>query len=142
MIWRLAFSKLTSSGFGSLKTGTNFNSSYSSLSLAASLQRLRLNQSAMQQQAQSNANTRDRWFSSTSSRHDLMEFFEEKKNWQEEKIRHGRPWRLEELRIKSNGDLHKLWYVLHKERNMLLTMENIYKKEFLPLPNPERIAKV
>ena len=45
----------------------------------------------------------------------LMEFFDDKDNLMEEKIKHGRPWRLEELRLKSNVDLHKLWFILHKE---------------------------
>lgn len=81
-------------------------------------------------------------FSTTVQRHDLMEFFDDKNNLKEDKVKHGRPWTLDELRLKSNVDLHKLWYVLHKERNMLLTMEECYRKEVEPFPSPERIAKV
>jgi large subunit ribosomal protein L47 len=89
-----------------------------------------------------NKNQQTNFFSTTPARNDLMEFFDVKDNWEKETIRHGRPWKMEELRIKSNTDLHKLWYVLHKERNMLLTMEQIYKDKFVPFPSPERISKV
>jgi len=82
-------------------------------------------------------------FSTTSTRRaDLMQFFDTKENWKESKVRHGRPWKMEELRLKSNTDLHELWYILHKERNMLLTMEQVYKDNFVLFPSPERIAKV
>lgn len=42
---------------------------------------------------------------------DLMEFFDDKKNWAVEHIKVGRSWKKDELRIKSNEDLHKLWYL-------------------------------
>lgn len=78
----------------------------------------------------------------SSCRFDLMEFFDDKKNWGEHSIRHGRSWKVDELRIKSNTDLHKLWYVLLKERNMLLTMEEEAKQQCQLFPSPERIDKV
>lgn len=71
-----------------------------------------------------------------------MEFFDDKKNWGKREIRVGRAWRIEELRIKSNSDLHKLWYVLLKERNMLKTMEHEALEVYELFPNPERIDKV
>lgn len=72
----------------------------------------------------------------------LMEFFDLPENWGETKVRVGREWRVEELRVKSNGDLHKLWYVLLKERNMLLTMAHEANASCEHFPNPERQDKV
>jgi len=71
-----------------------------------------------------------------------MEFYDDKEHWGVDRVRVGRSWRQEELRLKSNEDLHKLWYVLLKERNMLLTMEEAYNEELKEIPNPERIDKV
>ncbi|KAL3205154.1 hypothetical protein MRX96_040875 [Rhipicephalus microplus] len=72
----------------------------------------------------------------------LMEFFEPKDNWGADEVRSGKSWSKDELRIKSNSDLHKLWYILLKEKNMLLTMEEAAKREVELFPNPERIDKV
>lgn len=72
----------------------------------------------------------------------LMEFFDEPENWGETLVRVGRSWKLEELRLKSNNDLHKLWFVLYKEKNMLLTMQENCFAEGYYFPSPERIEKV
>ena len=72
----------------------------------------------------------------------LMEFFDVKKNWGENEVKHGRSWTLSELRIKSNQDLHKLWFILLKEQNMLLTMEEHAKEEHRLFPSAERVDKV
>lgn len=81
-------------------------------------------------------------FHTTSSRQDLMEFFDDKKNWGENEVKVGRAWRADELRIKSNSDLHKLWFILLKERNMLLTMEHECNDKMEVFPSPERLDKV
>lgn len=84
----------------------------------------------------------DRQFHRTNYCQDLMEFFDAKENWNKQSVKCGRPWRLEELRIKSNQDLHKLWYILLKERNALMTMEEEYKRRCELMPSPERLYKV
>lgn len=71
-----------------------------------------------------------------------MEFFDVKKNWGENEIKHGREWLMPELRIKSNQDLHKLWFLLIKEKNMLLTMEHESKEAHMLFPSAERLDKV
>ena len=37
----------------------------------------------------------------------------------------GRSWLSSELDLKSTDDLHKLWYVLIKEKNSVLSDENL-----------------
>lgn len=71
-----------------------------------------------------------------------MEFFDDKKHWGENEVKHGRQWEKDELRIKSNQDLHKLWFVLLKERNMLKTMEHECNDKMELFPSPERLDKV
>mmetsp|Transcript_34967 Transcript_34967/g.39660 ORF Transcript_34967/g.39660 Transcript_34967/m.39660 type:complete len:222 (+) Transcript_34967:91-756(+) len=55
----------------------------------------------------------------------------------------GRSWKPDELRLKSNEDLQKLWYVLLKEKNFLLSEKNHYRQlaggENLKLPILERV---
>jgi hypothetical protein len=50
----------------------------------------------------------------SAARRDLNEFFEEEKVRGEMKVRVGRAWKTDELRLKSSEDLHKLWFVLLK----------------------------
>jgi len=83
-----------------------------------------------------------RGFHNSLPRCDLMEFFDKSDNWGEEEVKSGRAWTIDELRIKSNSDLHKLWFVLYKEKNMLLTMEQAAKDQVELFPSPERIDKV
>ncbi|KAJ7393365.1 39S ribosomal protein L47, mitochondrial [Desmophyllum pertusum] len=59
-----------------------------------------------------------------------------------ESVQTGRKWRAGELRGKSNEDLHKLWYVLLKERNMLNTLRHESKRQGVPMPSPQRCYKV
>uniref|UniRef100_A0A670I342 Large ribosomal subunit protein uL29m n=1 Tax=Podarcis muralis TaxID=64176 RepID=A0A670I342_PODMU len=75
-------------------------------------------------------------------RNGLEEFFDDPQNWGKTEVKSGDSWTVEQLRGKSSEDLHKLWYVLLKERNMLLTLEQEAKRQRLPMPSPERLDKV
>ncbi|XP_021763351.1 39S ribosomal protein L47, mitochondrial-like [Chenopodium quinoa] len=80
---------------------------------------------------------------STSVRNPLEQFFEVDRSTDDDKrVVYGRGWKASELRLKSWDDLHKLWYVLLKERNMLMTQRQMLNAQNLRFPNPERISKV
>lgn len=57
-------------------------------------------------------------------------------------LNEGRGWKASELRLKSWDDLHKLWYVFLKEKNMLMTQRQMLHAQNLRFPHPERIQKV
>ncbi|XP_067085855.1 39S ribosomal protein L47, mitochondrial [Osmerus mordax] len=78
----------------------------------------------------------------TVSRRGLDEFFDVPENWGQSTVKSGAPWTAKHLRAKSNEDLHKLWYVLLKEKNMLLTVEQESKRQCMQMPSPERLKKV
>ncbi|KAJ1254749.1 hypothetical protein BS78_K328400 [Paspalum vaginatum] len=78
----------------------------------------------------------------------LEEFFEVERSTEEYKppphygIHSQGHWKACELRLKSWDDLQKLWYVLLKEKNMLMSQRQMIHAENLRFPNPERISKV
>ncbi|KAL5715490.1 hypothetical protein ACHQM5_017301 [Ranunculus cassubicifolius] len=80
---------------------------------------------------------------STKTMHNPLEaFFEADRNQEDEKPAvYGRGWKASELRLKSWDDLQKLWYVLLKEKNMLITQRQMLHAHNLRFPNPERIPK-
>ncbi|VDN23088.1 unnamed protein product [Dibothriocephalus latus] len=84
---------------------------------------------------------RPRALSLSSRLESLSEFFDSPQNWGVVSVKSGRPWRVDELRRKSASDLHKLWYILLKERNMLMTMEEEHWRRLERMPNPERFEK-
>ncbi|XP_029285037.1 large ribosomal subunit protein uL29m [Cottoperca gobio] len=76
------------------------------------------------------------------SRRGLEEFFDFPENWGETTVKSGAPWTAKHLRTKSNEDLHKLWYVLLKEKNLLLTLQQEAKIQRVAMTSPERLRKV
>lgn len=89
------------------------------------------------------AAARSKQYSTTAGavRNPLPEFFEADRD-NETPVVYGRSWKASELRLKSWDDLHKLWYVLLKEKNMLMTQRQMLQAQNLRFPNPERLPKV
>ncbi|CAB1324695.1 unnamed protein product [Coregonus sp. 'balchen'] len=67
----------------------------------------------------------------TISRRGLEEFFDIPENWGEATVKSGAPWTAKQLR-----------YVLLKEKNMLLTIEQESKRQRIQMPSPERLKKI
>lgn len=82
------------------------------------------------------------FFHTTRKNNDLMEFFDTTEDLEEGAVACGRPWRKDELRIKSNEDLHKLWYILLKERNRIMTLESELERQGLYMTDAWRMEKV
>mmetsp|Transcript_1049 Transcript_1049/g.1308 ORF Transcript_1049/g.1308 Transcript_1049/m.1308 type:complete len:143 (+) Transcript_1049:59-487(+) len=78
-------------------------------------------------------------FHSSRRRFGLEEFFDSRNRF---KVREnpvaGRGWEASELRRKSFDDLHKLWFVLYKERNVLLTETQRARRNNLRIKFPQR----
>ena len=53
----------------------------------------------------------------------------------------GSAWSAAQLRRKSMSDLHKLYFVLWKERNMLLTEKEYAMSKKIKMDNPARLKK-
>ncbi|XP_056421219.1 39S ribosomal protein L47, mitochondrial [Hyla sarda] len=81
-------------------------------------------------------------FHTSAARRGIEEFFDDPKNWGEKNVKSGDSWTINQLRGKNSEDLHKLWYVLLKEKNMLLTLEQESKRQRTAMPSSERLYKV
>ena len=79
---------------------------------------------------------------SSASRTGLEEFYDTKHQLAMAEPVAGRAWLASELRRKSFEDLHKLWFVLYRERNMLLTEQARARRHGMRLARLDRKGKV
>ncbi|CAD7696392.1 unnamed protein product [Ostreobium quekettii] len=73
---------------------------------------------------------------------DLREFLDLQTFKEGEERVVGSEWKASQLRLKSWEDLHKLWFVLLKERNMLRSEQLAARAASRPMASPRRISKV
>ena len=80
----------------------------------------------------------------TKVRHPLERLFRDDEGLIDEngKRQVGRSWKPSELRLKSFEDLHALWFVLLRERNLLETERWVARKSKTQMTNPARLKKV
>ncbi|XP_033641846.1 39S ribosomal protein L47, mitochondrial-like [Asterias rubens] len=88
------------------------------------------------------ASSQQRQFHRSPLYQGLEEFFDDPKNYGEPDVKAGRHWEVDDIRLKDNATLHKLWYVLLKEKNMLLTLEAEALRQDRFMPGEERLEKV
>lgn len=124
-------------------TVCTIQSNYFSTNPTYPFQRQVLQRYLLQTAAQSTCYTfPTRGFHTSRTDQGLEEFFGDPKLWSEIDIKSGREWLVEDLRLKDNETLHKLWYVLLKERNMLLTLEAEADRQKKHMPGDDRLEKV
>jgi len=83
-----------------------------------------------------------RYLHVSPSTYGMDDFFDTSDRIGERQVKSGSSWSKSLLRKKSIEDLHKLWFVLLKERNMLNTLEYYCIDEDEPMPGPDRLEKV
>jgi large subunit ribosomal protein L47 len=83
--------------------------------------------------ATANMTPATRNFGSTSTCNKGFEDFYDKLK-PDEVMSAGRAWIAADLRKKSFNDLHALWWILYKERNLLLTLRQTTRQKLMPMP--------